>query len=276
MSSVYAHGTKSNINNGNGFKPFSKSIPEFGEPFFSDDFKADHNKTHVLFAGCSVTYASELWPEENQSWSKLVNNYLNEKIGTSGYFNISFPGSSIMLQVSTIFRYIINYGKPDIIFFNLPGSTRFFASDEKAYTTELGKAKRIDNRIIPTNVVEGSEDNYPGSWAIIEHINFESYLFLDEYCKSSNIKLISFTWANETNNAGTVHDGQMTESLFVGKFDSFYTSNKNKEEFVLQYYQKNKNKFEHILVGRDGQHPGVAEHAYFADIAINAYESLNN
>ena len=276
MSSVYAHGNKSNLNNGNGFKPFSKSIPDLGVPFFSDDFKPDHDKTHVLFAGCSVTYASEIWPEQNQSWSKLVNNYLNEKIGTSGHFNISFPGSSIMLQISLIFRYIKEYGNPDIIFFNMPGSTRFFASDEKEYTVELGQAKRNEGLIIPTSPTVVYEIYYPGSMIIAEHVNFESYLFLDQYCKNAGIRLISFTWANETNKSGNVHDGQMTESLFLGKFDSFYTSNKNKEEFILQYYQKNKNKFEHILVGKDGQHPGVAEHAYFADIAINAYENLNN
>jgi hypothetical protein len=276
MNAIYDHGNKSNINEGKGFKPFSNLMPDLGLKYFSDEFKTNHDKTHVLFAGCSVTYASEISPELDQSWSMIVNNYLNNKIGTTGHFNISFPGSSIMLQVSSIIRYINQYAKPDIIFFNLPGSTRFFASDDKPYGTELAKAKRSEGSIITTSITESNEDKYPGSMIIAEHINFEAYLFLHEYCRNAGIKLISFTWSNKDNNYGNVHDGQLTESLFLGKFNSFYTSNKNREEFILQYYQENKNKYQHILIGSDNQHPGVAEHAYFADTAITAYESIRN
>jgi hypothetical protein len=220
----------------------------------SDDFTNKHVGKHILFAGCSVTYGVGL-PDVSKNWPRIVYETIKLNETTSGFYNIAFPGQSISLQVSLIFRYIEKYGKPDVIFFNLPSTSRTFSA--------------LDNMIYSSQVTLDQERDYPGSIAVAEYYNHEAYLYLHNYCKATGIKLISITWSYAPDVSS---DPGVAEKLFNGKFDSFYKSKISIDEFLEDYL--NKNKGDYLLLGSDGQHPGYGPHAYFALTALNAYYGI--
>lgn len=219
--------------------------------FNSDEFSNNHIGKHVLFAGCSVTYGKGL-EDFDKSWSKIVYYTISKNEKLSGYYNISYPGHSISLQVSLIFRYIHKYGKPDVIFFNMPSSSRTFSSK--------------DNKIFMSQVTKEDENNYPGSINIAEYYNFEAYSYLDQYCKDLGIKLISFTWSVSDDISS---DPGITQKLFLNKVDSFYKSSLSMDLFLEDYLIKNKGN--NLLIGTDNQHPGYGPHAYYAYTALSSY-----
>jgi hypothetical protein len=221
--------------------------------FCSDTFTDKHIGKHILFAGCSVTYGIGL-PNFNKSWASLVHLAISQNETVSGFYNIAYPGHSISLQTSLILRYIEKYGKPDIIFFNLPSTSRTFSFAQDGLHT--------------SQVTVNDESKYPGSVAVAEHYNYEAYLYLHQYCKALGIKLISITWSFASD---IDSDPGVAEKLFRGKFDSFYKPELSIETFLEDYL--NKNKGEHLLLGSDGQHPGYGPHAYYAYSALNAYYS---
>lgn len=242
-SAIYSHGIVTNS------EPIDKEAL-LNLKFNSDPFTDKHIGKHILFAGCSVTYGVGL-PDFNKSWSSIVYNTIKTNEAVSGFYNIAYPGHSISLQVSTIFRYIKKYGKPDVIFFNLPSTSRTFAFTDGLHTSQ---------------VTSDDEINYPGSIAIAEHYNYESYLYLESYCKAQNIKLISITWS--TNN-DVKSDPGVTHNLFFKEFESYYKSKTSIEKFLENYLIKNNGN--NLLLGSDNQHPGYGPHAYYAYSAIEAY-----
>lgn len=242
---------------------FSHGIITYDQPisnllelnFNSDEFTSKHVGKHILFAGCSVTYGIGL-EDFNKSWSKTVYNSIKTNETVSGYYNISYPGHSISLQVSLIFRYIEKYGKPDVIFFNMPSSSRTFSAE--------------NDQLFISQVTAEDEQQHPGSIKIAEHYNYEAYLSLHQYCKALGIRLVSFTWSN---NGNVSSDPGITEKLFDNKFSSFYKSNISLEEFLEVYLDKNKG--DNLLIGTDNQHPGYGPHAYFAFVALDSYYRLD-
>lgn len=87
-----------------------------------DSFTKEHDGTHILFAGCSVTFGEGL--PENFLWAKKLYNKISETTKTSGYFNIGRPGSSITDIVGLVKAYQNRYGTPDYIFILFPDPDR--------------------------------------------------------------------------------------------------------------------------------------------------------
>lgn len=219
--------------------------------FNSEPFTNKHIGKHILFAGCSVTYGIGL-PDFKKSWASITYDTISINEKTSGFYNISYPGHSISLQTSLIFRYIEKYGKPDIIFFNLPSTSRTFSYAEDGIHT--------------SQITIEDEFKYPGSIAVAEHYNYESYLFLDRYCKSLGIKLISITWSFDND---VKSDPGVAHNLFANKFKSYYKPQLSIETFLEDYLIKNNG--DCLLLGLDNQHPGYGPHAYYAYSALQAY-----
>lgn len=155
------------------------------------------------------------------------------------------------MQVSLIMRYVAQYGKPDVIFFNLPSTSRTFVTD--------------GDHLYLAQIAQNHETNMPGSIKLAQHMAFESYLTLHEYCRVAGIRLISFTWSDTplSSDPGIVVD------LFKDKFDSFYISKVKVEDYLSDYLMNHTG--DYLLLGTDDCHPGVALHAYYASIALDAY-----
>jgi hypothetical protein len=204
--------------------------------FRSDNFK-NNSKPHILFNGCSNTFGLGLY--KNEMWSKIVYDKINHN---SGYFNLSVPGTGIIDQIVNFFKYFNTYGNPDVIFFNIPNLERF-------YTYE-------------NNVVINSEYDRK-SLPILQLISYQYYLMLEQYCKSNNINLFSFSWSPETE-----------------KFMSFYFKNtfykiNSKDMYEKIYQYKNKSNEDFLIVARDGDHFGIGYNLYWANLIYNKYIESN-
>ena len=211
--------------------PFENDLNNFG--FRSDNFKKDHNGTHVLFNGCSNTFGVGL--NKNEMWSTIVNDKI---INNSGYFNLSIPGTSILNQIVNFFKYFNNYGNPDIIFFNMPDLIRFYSIKNDVYC----------------------DANYNDeSLPILKLLAYQYYVMLEQYCISHNIKLYSFSWHEET---------ESFMSLFFNS--TFYNiNNKNIAEKLEKY--KNKDNEKYLITARDNTHFGIGFNLYWADFIYDKY-----
>lgn len=234
--------------------PFSTDLEDFIRLDFNnirtERYTNNHVGKHILFAGCSVTHGVGL-SDTNKIWTNIVYETIKANETVSGFYSIAYPAHSISMQVSLIFRYIAKYGKPDIIFFNMPSTGRTFSTE--------------DNKIYLSQIAAQHETEYPGSLLLTKYHNFESYFVLDSYCKSNGIKLISFSWSDNE----TLSDPGVTQELFKDKFDSFYINPMSMQDFLENYLLKNAGDNE--LLANDGNHPGYGPHAYYAHTALSAY-----
>lgn len=221
------------------WKPNFKSrnkhvIPELNSSFFrSDEFVTEHNEKHVLFAGCSYT-----WGEGalyNATWGYKV----LKMMGISGYYNIGTPAASIQSQVFNIFKYINLYGRPDVIFFNMPGVDRFYVAESKK------------------EIYDGAYDPIP---PFLPLVAYQYYFMLETFCKINNIQLFSFSWNQE--------------KLIEFCFDSFDTFYKIDTEIML----KEINKLSNVMrtIGFDDMHLGEAYHEYWARFIYGKFKDVNN
>lgn len=192
--------------------------------FRSDNFIQNHKQKHALFLGCSYTWGTGLFIDE--VWSKILYNRINVNNEFSGYFNLGVPGDSIYTCITNAFKYFNNFGKPDIIFFNIPEIERFFVYKKEE--------DRFYRSIIKSNKV-------------LELLSYQYYYILEKYCEENNIKLFSFSW----------YLGYDIHPL--NSFKSFYDTN---NEEISQYVYENK----HLpLKARDNAHLGPAYHLYWAE-----------
>ncbi len=222
----------------NNGQSFAKEINSFG--FRSDEFKTDQDGLHILFLGCSYTWGTGLYIDE--VWSKILYNRVSNETKTSGFFNLGVPGDSIYSSINNAFKYFKHFGNPSVIFFNVQDIGRFYAED---------KNKKVLHR---SNL---------DSNKVLDLTSYQNYYALDQYCRSNNITLISFTWY-------LGHDPHPLKY-----FESFKHINIDDiEEFVLMYKQNNPN-VEESIVARDGSHLGKAYHEYWAYHAYNAYIDNN-
>lgn len=219
--------------------------------FRCDEFTKDHIGKHILFAGCSFTWGDALPKEE--SWPYLLLEDLKKSEALSGFFSVAYPGSSIAHQISLIFKYINDYGNPDVIFFMMPNLGRFFTNDKHR--------KHITSSIIKPI----THKQYPESFDLVAHISFEMYSILDQYCRSNGIRLVSSSWqhSEDHNIVGN------TAEIFEGKFDSFFSYKEMKEnQWMYEYMQKDK---EAKILASDNAHPGKARQAWFAHVMLDRY-----
>jgi hypothetical protein len=227
-----------------------------------DKFTKDHAGKHVLFAGCSITAGEAL--DKEQTWAFKAHASMT---GTSGYYNIGVPGFSITDTIDQIFKYVYNYGNPEEIYILFPNASR-----DLEYS--------------------GHEKRY------MELLIWRSYFYLEQYCKSNNIKLYSFTWeiplkgwpltpkdaaslypdpnqkkyypgTNEEREDWSQQLGEETIEI-LKNFETFhYFPEEQMHESVFRYdTSKNKNK-ETSIIARDNVHPGESFHDFYAEFILS-------
>ncbi len=198
-----------------------KEINNFG--FRSDNFIKNHNKKHALFLGCSYTWGTGLHLDE--VWSKILYNKININDEFSGYFNLGIPGDSIYTCITNTFKYFNNFGKPEVIFFNIPVIDRFYLykkDKEKFFRSTIKSNKTL------------------------ELLSYQYYYILEKYCEENKIKLFSFSW----------YLGYKTHPL--SNFKTFY----NIDDKKISNYVYNNNL---PLKASDDTHLGPAYHKYWAE-----------
>lgn len=207
-----------------------------------DEFIKNHSGEHLLFAGCSYTWGTGLLI--NETWSKQLYDLIAKDKKLSGYFNLSFPGSSNIDQIINIFKYIKNYGIPSHIFINLTEPSRMYSY--------------VDDFIIDSRYTEDSLN-------ILNIINYQYLYMLNEYCIANDIKLHIFTWDQNTFNKSIEF-----REIIKKSFNNFYTIIFNlQEDYVNNFINNNK---EYSRLARDNHHFGYAYHKYWAKIMYNAYK----
>jgi hypothetical protein len=220
-----------------------------------DEFKTTHKEKHVLFSGCSNTYGIGLKKEE--IWAHKVYSKINETEGSSGYFNVSLGGNNIINSILNIFKYCKKFGNPDIIFINLPCHSRFFDFDKNEMVYRIK-----------------TYNNFYENYYINKLTVYNYYFMLEQYCKTNNIKLFSFTWSLYDDyyfNKNKKIFIESTNNTFKEyNFETFYYIKEdylNDSLFLLK--QKNDNLF--FDIARDGKHRGNGIHLYWSDFIYNKY-----
>jgi hypothetical protein len=220
-----------------------------------DEFTTEHDGKHVVFAGCSMT-AGEGIPE-NKLWTKKLYNRLSQDHKMSGYFNIAFPGATIMEVVIQIFKYIKLYGNPEILFVNLPDIDREYVNISSTNIKEVDR-NPIDN-------VKVSKVNY---------LSIGMYMSLVEYCRSNGIKLYAYSWSTKEMSQRFIHfeldprDYFDNFHVFTGediwKHSHAYTEAHKQDIWEKYYFQ-----------ALDESHAGVALQDFFYHFIYNIYISDN-
>lgn len=217
----------------------------------SDEFTRDHRGMHVLFAGCSVTFGDGM-PEE-YIWPRLVYDRLSEHAELSGYFNIAMCGAHFDEVNNQIFRYFQNFGYPKYLFVNYPAFKR-----------------TIDKH----DDIRREYENFYYSYKMIEHI-----------CQQNGVELIAFTWDSiayvdakdsrhdfHNDNNPTYTNIDLDIRPFLGK--NFYQYRGSElEEYLYEFETRHPDHpYKNIMMyAFDRQHPGIAEHSFYANIAYNQY-----
>lgn len=210
----------------------------------SQEFKNKHDGLHILFSGCSNTFGIGLSYDE--TWSYKTYKKILENNTVSGYYNLSVPGNSFFHCIVDIFKYVKNFGNPDFIFINFPSLNRFYSYDKK------------NTNFLPAFYKEQSID-------ILCLLGFQYYLMLEQYCNANNIKLFSFSWAQNQKNI-------LNEYFKIAKLNNFNTwfsiNNINLENFLNIFYENNK-KLKFSKYARDNAHYGLAYHEYWSNFMYN-------
>lgn len=216
--------------------------------FRSDEFIKTHKGLHIIFSGCSNTWGTGLNKEELWSY-KLYNKILKEN-PCSGYFNLGILGSSVASQIINLFKYFKEYGNPNIVFINFPDLLRFYGYSDKAKIFFDSFYKEQSKQIL-------------------ELINFQYYFMLDQYCKSNNIKLYSFSWIESKQKTPMNH--KIFEVPFHS-FNSYYKINKQDIENYIKVYKENNPNQDFIDFARDNEHPGIGHNEYWSNFMYNIYK----
>jgi hypothetical protein len=222
-----------------------KEINTFG--FRSDEFITNHEKFHVVFSGCSNTWGTGILQEE--LWSYKTYKLISQNKECSGYFNLGILGTSATSIIINLFKYFTKYGNPDVIFINFPDSLRFFSYD-KSNETYCDSFYNRDSK------------------EILGLINFNYYFMLEQYCKTNNIELYSFTWTDAKQRFLFPHE------VLEVPFDSFKTYYKIDSEDIYNNLKKDKELYkdsEYLKFARDKMHPGTSFHNYWSNFIYDKY-----
>lgn len=207
-----------------------------------DEFSDNHDGLHMLFSGCSVTYGTGLL--ENEIWSKKLYNRIKEERKVSGYFNLAIPSSNIFETVINIFRYISEFGKPDVIFVSWPSIRRYSIKSN-------GSEKEICYGVYANNFT----DEF---YSTAKLHSFHYILMLEQYCKTNNINLYTFSY-----------DQRFFKEV---KLDRVFLDQHNNLVDGIAQICMDSNKKEYMLRARDGSHYGEAYHTYWSDFCYSLYK----
>ncbi len=228
------------------------------EGFRSDEFTNKHDGAHIIFSGDSNTFGMGL--EKEEVWSYLTYQEISKNVKTSGYFNLGSPGSSIMTCILNIFKYCKKYGNPDAIFINLTEITRFYDYIEEldSYATVFYDSSNDKKTIIRQ----------------IRKVVFDYYLMLEQYCKSNDIQLYSFTWDVEENR----DESPFCTNNIMYLFDTFYKLDTLVEMWKDLYLLCDQNviQSDYFQYARDGNHFGIGPNIWWASKMIHLYTNRNH
>lgn len=180
--------------------------------FRCEEFKNNHKDLHILFAGCSNTFG--VGTEYEKTWAYLTyKKIMKEK--NNEYYNIGAPGSSIFEIIINVYKYIKEFGTPDIIFLLLPDmerDARYFLNPERSVTI----------------------------------LNTEIYNNFELFCKTNKIKLIASTWIMSSGNQRLTNFSNLTlskENILqpaknVFTEESISYSKKEDPYLALQYLER--------------------------------------
>lgn len=228
-----------------------------------DDFKTEHNGKHILFMGCSVTWGDGLYEEE--LWSKKVYDKLSSMFTCSGYFNVSFPGLSVIEIIYMFEEYVRRFGKPDYLFINLPQLYRFFgvsAAQKQDGSIDLSLCNTSDDRTTYAGSdvrINPHKMNLPAKM-VAKYMTIKHLHLIEMLCKYSGIKLYTFTWdtSGEDNLQDELEEYRVESLIKIDKEDLMYR--------IHNIEANSKNDFG--WVARDNAHFGNYYHSAWADILM--------
>jgi hypothetical protein len=225
--------------------------------FRSDEFTNIHDGKHIVFSGCSNTFGIGI--ERNEGWAWKTYEKITQKEKCSGFFNLGAGGTGIAHMVINVFKYCKKYGNPEVIFMNLSNQNRAFH-----YLKELnGYSLKFND-----------EDSYNDT----KLYNYQYYFMLEQYCRSNNIQLYSFTWdtdgyVNVKNSDKIIKE--TTNYLFKEyKFKTFYYY--PFEDMLNNLHSLQiKTKDKYFLTARDGQHQGTGYNTIWSNFIYDKYAKDN-
>jgi hypothetical protein len=214
----------------------------------SDEFTTNHSGLHLLFGGCS--HALGVGLSDQERWSQLIYNKINLDKPCSGYFNVARSGFSVKGSVINIFKYIEEFGKPDVIFLGVPEINRsivFFAQNKNYIDTIYrGSGKELDN-------------------ADLYFESYHYYKMLELFCNFTGTKLISFDSDIQA------PQGLGLKSTFIN-FNTYHDLGVSEaQDYIYEYTKKHKGKFD--IIARDHLHFGVAINNFIAEKLYEIYEA---
>jgi hypothetical protein len=252
-------------------------------------------KTEILALGCSNTFGFGVTVEGR--WTNILSKKINKEIR-----NLSFPGASILELVSKSFEYFKIFGNPTVMIclfpdpfrtwmphkkglnngdYNYQGkeevnpfepdlylSTVFFdySSDKKVQKEKYFKTPYSYEKVLPAEL------------SIFN--SMQAIHMLEQYCKSSNIKLIWTTWHRPTHNLLNSDEENIFNSFIFDEnliishdlADGFEKFNEGCHEEYRHEFAKYFDMGLDIEDGLNYAHPGVHKHIHFAEAF---YEAMN-
>ena len=217
-----------------------------------DDFKKNHDGKHILFIGDSFAAGGGL--EKEETWCYRVYKKISEIEKTSGYFNLGTSGSAISDSIDQFFKYCYLYSNPDVVFF---------------VTTEFNREERYGL----------FKEDHRNSFI------YRIYLYLEQYCRSNNIKLYTFSWIKSINlkQPKRITKGpswlELANSKYelinnhdiLNRFETFYDYDKDYMMKKVFEYDRLSNNDLNSLWARDNLHPGTSFHKFYCDFIFDKY-----
>lgn len=212
----------------------------------SDEFTDQHDGLHILFAGCSITFGDGM--PDDMVWARMTYDKIAETQKVSGFYNVATNGGNHMNIFNQIDCYAKSFGMPDVLFINFPD------------------LRRLEDYGIPKEIMS---------------LLAVYYSTLERLCELSNTKLISFTWDTEANLnvTGDIVKNKLFKNipdpreLFGSTYHKFNAD--KRQEFMFEYTESNKSSpyKEFFIRGLDLVHPGLAEHAFYTELALEIYNN---
>lgn len=213
-----------------------------------DEFIERGDGLHIVFSGCSTTYGSGL--SYDDTWAKQVYDGLSTKYKVGPYINIARPASSLFNIISQAFKYINEFGKPDILAISFPSIFRGYNTSEEGM---------IYNSHWPEWFLKKAKDLRPVTNSLLPYVNdYLSMLVL--FCKTNNIKLYMFTWESEPERMGiqTYSALKIVQENFI-----------NYGSMIADLYG-NRKYADKSMLANDDAHLGKAFHNEFARKMLEA------
>jgi hypothetical protein len=260
----------------------------------SDEFTKNHFGKHILFAGCSETEGlgnklENIWA--HQVYQKIIN---EEKC--SGFFNVGIRAVSISAINRQILSYIMEYGKPDVLFVNYPDFYRSYKWNDikKIWEQKIGLEtmasynlkdkfflKEFKDAVINDSESFPIESNLPeeamkqsaianGKMMLHEYMSDErnsdfvinaihNIMFMEQFCSIIGIQFLWGTWDQYA--SSTIRES----NLFNNYVDIGNVKNIYKWAEESGYTTKD-------LSARDIGHSGIIYHTYWAEKFFNSYK----